>query len=468
MGATTQRNISKSLGGIEDLLFGFGNVTQTRGSADHTITKIDKIHVLDDLVDLALLDSDIYRTCFVLGETDLGVGFSNQYFWLADKGTLSYDGLLVVQKTGDSVGAWVADRLNLVTGNVTAKGDGPHAFGGIQGWAFFSVNKAFTSDGSSTIGAMLTNNGTLTGADGDTSRLSGFQSSADIVTQTASESIAVIAQASFFGPAITDNLTGGGLINIATNVYIADAPTGGVDNYALYIAAGVARLDGNVVLGSDVFNTVANATTIYGGGSSAILGANLVMHGEAETNADDFHFRHDTDDVIFYDASTDTLDFNPVPGTTVLALSALLATVTGKQVIDQDADDVSLNIDSEAATASTINIFSAQATSASIINVSNCNALIAGKVANFHSNSSSATARKLVFIHNQNTAAILAACLGLQQDANGPLMDFSGLTGADANSAVSTLNTSGAVTDHIQISLNGTKAWIPVSTVDPT
>ena len=43
-----------------------------------------------------------------------------------------------------------------------------------------------------------------------------------------------------------------------------------------------------------------------------------------------------------------------------------------------------------------------------------------------------------------------------------------GTATADANSSISTLNTSGATTDHIQIDLNGTKAWIAVSTNSPS
>jgi hypothetical protein len=47
-------------------------------------------------------------------------------------------------------------------------------------------------------------------------------------------------------------------------------------------------------------------------------------------------------------------------------------------------------------------------------------------------------------------------------------IDFNATIDADAVSAISSLTTSGAVTNHIQISLNGTTAWIPVSTTDPS
>ena len=47
-------------------------------------------------------------------------------------------------------------------------------------------------------------------------------------------------------------------------------------------------------------------------------------------------------------------------------------------------------------------------------------------------------------------------------------VNFQATIDADATSAISSLTTSGAVTHHIQIELNGTTAWIPCSTTDPS
>ena len=55
-----------------------------------------------------------------------------------------------------------------------------------------------------------------------------------------------------------------------------------------------------------------------------------------------------------------------------------------------------------------------------------------------------------------------------QNDIDEPFIDFQGSTGANTTSTISTHNTSGATTDHIQIELNGTKAWIAVSTNNPS
>lgn len=47
-------------------------------------------------------------------------------------------------------------------------------------------------------------------------------------------------------------------------------------------------------------------------------------------------------------------------------------------------------------------------------------------------------------------------------------INFVATADADATSAISTFTTSGATTHHIQISLNGTPAWIACSTTDPS
>jgi len=49
-----------------------------------------------------------------------------------------------------------------------------------------------------------------------------------------------------------------------------------------------------------------------------------------------------------------------------------------------------------------------------------------------------------------------------------PFFDYKATTASDADSAISTLTTSGATTHHIQVDINGTKAWIAVSTNNPS
>lgn len=47
-------------------------------------------------------------------------------------------------------------------------------------------------------------------------------------------------------------------------------------------------------------------------------------------------------------------------------------------------------------------------------------------------------------------------------------INFQATVDGDATSAISNLTTSGAVTHHIQVEINGVTAWIPCSTTDPT
>ena len=55
-----------------------------------------------------------------------------------------------------------------------------------------------------------------------------------------------------------------------------------------------------------------------------------------------------------------------------------------------------------------------------------------------------------------------------QDDLDVGFINFEGTATADANSPISTHGTTGAVTDFIRVAINGTKAWIAVSTNDPT
>jgi len=49
-----------------------------------------------------------------------------------------------------------------------------------------------------------------------------------------------------------------------------------------------------------------------------------------------------------------------------------------------------------------------------------------------------------------------------------PFFDYKATTAGDADSSISTLTTSGATTHHIQVDINGAKAWIAVSTNNPS
>lgn len=71
------------------------------------------------------------------------------------------------------------------------------------------------------------------------------------------------------------------------------------------------------------------------------------------------------------------------------------------------------------------------------------------------------TAALLKVIHTQSIYADLTT-------TDDGFINFNATVDADTTSAISSLTTSGAVTHHIQVEINGTKAWIPASTNAPS
>lgn len=128
--------------------------------------------------------------------------------------------VLLVDEDGD---LWMSGGL--ATGGATVKNYTQNLFGG-----------AFLSGGGSSAAYKQRTEGALTGVAGDTTYLSGTVLVNTITTQSASESIAYIAQLVLFEPNITDYLTGD--ITIASTLYINNAPTEGETNAAIYVASG--------------------------------------------------------------------------------------------------------------------------------------------------------------------------------------------------------------------------------------
>jgi len=121
-----------------------------------------------------------------------------------------------------------------------------------------------------------------------------------------------------------------------------------------------------------------------------------------------------------------------------------------------------------ALTGTILNVTSTAVATGTLLRAGDADALTSGKIVDFESNSSDTSARNLVTINNDNTAAVSANPLRIQQDAEFIFADFVGSSGATSLDAVSTLNTSGATTDHIRIRVNGVDAWIAVSTATPS
>ena len=148
--------------------------------------------------------------------------------------------------------------------------------------------------------------------------------------------------------------------------------------------------------------------------------------------------------------------------------------------IDQNANGSSLVIDSESTTVNIIQVLSPATTTGSVIRITEANSLITGgRLLSLASNSADAGTRELIRLVNENTLATGTTCLEIQQDAANQAMiinqnaassfiDYQGTAAANTTDPISTLTTSGATTNHLQIELNGVKAWVACSIIDPS
>lgn len=145
-------------------------------------------------------------------------------------------------------------------GNVTiaedliVSGVGPHAIGTtVYDYSQVKIGGAFISGGADLHAERVLIQDELTGANGDTQRLSTMDIMGSIKTQTAEETIGLVAQVIIRDPTITDQLGGAGVITDAATLYIEAAPTeGNVRNAALLVDAGATILDGTLTVGDQL------------------------------------------------------------------------------------------------------------------------------------------------------------------------------------------------------------------------
>ena len=221
-----------------------------------TVTLATTLYVIGNPTEAA--SGENYNTVFEASNAqDLNVGF-----W-CDRGDQDVDKWLLSVANADGAltfqnktsGSYVAKLTIEPDGDVTVAGDlvvsgtGPHAIGGtVQGYARFRLAGNFISDGSSNVAYGLRNSAQITGYAGDITEIAGTVFQNTIVTQTAEESVGIIAQLYLDEPNITDNLTGD--ITLAATLYIAAAPDEGETNAALYVAAGDSILRGELRVGA--------------------------------------------------------------------------------------------------------------------------------------------------------------------------------------------------------------------------
>lgn len=237
-------------------------------------------------------------------------------------------------------------------------------------------------------------------------------------------------------------------------------------------------------------NFILNATTSLKWGSSGVDSTDLTLIRDAantlaqrnSTNAQVYNLYNTFTDASNYERLGIKYDTNVITFASEAAGTGTARDFQftgGKVLIDQNSNAASLEIDSEATSQQVVNIVTPAITTGNVIRVEDADSLTTGRIAVFRSNSVDVSARTLIQITNDNTLATGATVLSLQQDAANQVVildqnaassfiDYQGIAAANATDPISTLTTSGATTHHVQIEINGVKAWIAVSTTNPS
>jgi len=159
---------------------------------------------------------------------------------LESDGTLTYNPSTgKITTTAVDTQTLVVDGISTLTGAFTVTSTGPSAIGGTaDGRIATLIGGAYTSDGSGNLAVGTALQHALTGAAGDTGSLAIAHIRGNINTQSATESIGVVASLKVDEPIIVDNLGGSGVVTVAATIYITAAPTEGTASAALYVKAG--------------------------------------------------------------------------------------------------------------------------------------------------------------------------------------------------------------------------------------
>ena len=187
-----------------------------------------------------------------------------------------------------------------------------------------------------------------------------------------------------------------------------------------------------------------NATTIDINGAVDISGAtqlNSTLTVGANDTGYDVIFHGDTDSSnMHWDTSADELVIND-----------------GRLYINQDDNDNSIYIDSEATTGIAVFIDTPTTTQVPVLKIADCNSLTTGSVAQFHSNASDNTSsRNIVEIINDNVAADNAVGLLIQQDGADASIELTG------NGSIKFPGTQGASSDANSLDDYEEGTWTPV------
>jgi len=231
------------------------------------------------------------------------------------------------------------------------------------------------------------------------------------------------------------------LLTTTTEDWIVGMRNDGTSNFRIYsYGAGsdvfsILRSNGKVGIGSTnptarlyVVETANNAWALQvkGTGTSANYGLEVNCSAGYALSSQPFKVDTPSGGPFFIDGNSNVgigdgsptykLDVNGT-GRFTGALTGTSATFSGLVTIDQNANATSLRIDSEATTDQVIEIDAPLTTTASVLDINDCNSLISGKIAYFRSNSSSANGRNLVEIVNDHVSATGTTPLKVIQDA---------------------------------------------------
>lgn len=155
-----------------------------------------------------------------------------------------------------------------------------------------------------------------------------------------------------------------------------------------------------------------------------------------------------------------------IDGTTKLNATSLGSTVTASSLTSVGTLQ-GLDVGGDITADSSFVLTNTSSTTGIIFDI-NASALTTGKAARFLSSATNTSTRAVVEIDNSASAAVNTVLLELDQGAANAFIDFVGAHSGNTTDPISTHNTSGATTDHLKFKLNGTDAWIAVSTNAPT
>ena len=187
---------------------------------------------------------------------------------------------------------------------------------------------------------------------------------------------------------------------------------------------------GNLGIGSDPPSSPNSITKFLhikdSDNVSIVLEETSVNTYEIYVNAGNFRIADGTDIRLNLDANGNLGLGDDTPDEAKLSITGVLAGDYGLK-IDNDQNTTALYIDADGVTSNhTFFIDAPTTTTGRVLSVNDCDSLTTGSVALLTSNSSDVSVRKLVHIINDNTAAVGAIPLYIQQDSTGPAISAEG------------------------------------------